>query len=373
MLAVGAGGCAYQLLAALLVRRWLAGGGPPAPPGPLPAVTLLKPLHGAEPRLAANLATFLAQDYFGKVQMVCGVQDANDAALDAVAALRAAHPGTDIAVILDPTRHGANAKVSNLTNLLRAAAHDIIVLSDSDMAVTPDYLLRIVSELSAPGVGAVTCLYHGRGDAGGWSVLAAMAIGHGFLPSGIVGVATGMAAPCMGSTIALTRATLDRIGGFAAFKDVLADDYAIGAAVRSLGLTVAIPRFTIAHACADTGFAALAAHELRWNTTIRRLAPAGYAVSGWLNPVPVALLACLVLGFAPPALAVLAAALASRFAVALTVNAATKAPPGPLCWLPGRDILSFGLFIASFLVQSVDWQGSRLRVRRDGTIDGNIE
>ena len=311
------------------------------------------------------------QDYRGAVQFVAGVQAADDAAIAAVDALRRAHPDADIALVVDATRHGGNAKVSNLVNMMAAAKHDVLVLSDADMAVPRDWLARVVAALRAPGVGAVTCLYHGRGDAGIWSVLAAMAISHGFFPAGAVGVAVRMADPCMGSTIALTRETLARIGGFAAFADVLADDYAIGLALRRLGLAVAVPRFTIAHACADASFAALVRHELRWNTTIRRLAPWGYAISGWLNPVPVALLACIALQFGSLALVTLAAALGSRLAVALTVDAATKAPPGPLWWLPARDILSFGLFLGSFLVQSVDWQGSRLRVRRDGTIDGN--
>ncbi len=370
MLAVAGAGTAYQLLAAVLTWRWFAGGASPAVPAPLPALTLLKPLHGAEPRLAANLATFLTQDYRGVVQMVCGVKAADDAALDAVAAVRAAYPDADIAIVVDAARHGANAKVSNLVNMLPAAAHDILVLSDSDMAVPPAYLRRVAAELAQPGVGAVTCLYHGRGDAGLWSKLAAMAIGHGFMPAGVVGIATGMATPCMGSTIALTRDTLDRIGGFAAFKDVLADDYAIGQAIRGLGLRIAIPQFTIAHACADASLAALVAHELRWNTTIRRLAPSGYAISGWLNPIPLALLG---LACAPTASALwsLAAALAARIGVVLTVDRITHAPPGLPWLLPVRDTLSFGLFLASFLVQSVDWQGSRLRVRRDGTIDGN--
>ena len=414
LVVVAGAGSAYQLLSAVLVgsRRAQVSSLSDAP-----AVTILKPLHGAEPRLVENLATFVTQSYAGAVQIVCGVADAGDAAIDAVAALRRAYPEADIALVVDAARHGGNAKVSNLVNMMGAAKHDVLVLSDSDMAVGPGYLARIVAALSgsveeiapvedchpgerrdpspefrrwvpafagmtgkgersdvgldpSPPPGAVTLLYHGRGDAGPWSTLAAMAISHGFLPSVLVGMRLGLATPCMGSTIALTRDTLDRIGGFAAFGDDLADDYAIGAAVRGLGLSVAVPSFTIAHACADSSFAALARHELRWNATIRRLSPAGFAVGGWLNPVPVALLACLAGGFAPPTLAVMAAALLSRIAVALRVDRFTGVPPGPLLWMPARDILSFGLFLASFLVQSVDWRGATLNVARSGRIIG---
>ncbi|QXQ05530.1 glycosyltransferase [Sphingosinicellaceae bacterium] len=413
LVAVAGAGTAYQLLSAVLTGRSASAD---AALGDTPAVTILKPLHGAEPRLVENLASFVTQNYRGAVQIVCGVADAGDPAVAAVAALRELYPKADIALVVDPARHGGNAKVSNLVNMMGAAKHDVLVLSDSDMAVEADYLARIVGALGepapappatatchpgerrdpaspsavndrelGPGVrgddkpensfpeptpGAVTVLYHGRGDAGPWSTLAAMAISHGFLPSVLVGMRLGLATPCMGSTIALSRATLDRIGGFAAFADDLADDYAIGAAVRSLGSSVAVPAFTIGHACADSSFTALARHELRWNATIRRLSPAGFAVGGWLNPVPVALLACLVGGFAPPTLAVMAAALLSRVAVAVRVDRFTGVPPGPLWMMPARDILSFGLFLASFLVQSVDWRGATLNVARNGRIIG---
>ena len=366
LVAVAGAGTVYQVLCAVLA----GGKRSEAAPGEQPAVTILKPLYGAEPQLVENLASFVAQDYSGAVQIVCGVADAGDSAVDAVAALRQSYPEAEIALVVDAARHGGNAKVSNLVNMMGAAKHDVLVLSDSDMSVGPNYLARVVGALSEPGVGAVTLLYHGRDDSGPWSTLAAMAISHGFLPSVLVGMRLGLATPCMGSTIALTRGTLDRIGGFAAFGDDLADDYAIGAAVRRLGLGVAVPSFTIAHACADASFGALVRHELRWNATIRRLSPAGFAVGGWLNPVPVALLACLAGGFAPPTLAIMAAALASRIAVAVRVDGFTGVPPGPLWAMPLRDILSFGVFLASFLVQSVDWRGATLQIAHNGRIIG---
>ncbi len=249
--------------------------------------------------------------------------------------------------------------------MMSAARHDVLVVSDSDIAVGPDYLARVVAALALPGVGAVTCLYHGRGDAGGWSRLAAQGISYGFLPSVVVGLRLGLAEPCMGSTIALTRATLDNIGGFAAFADILADDHAIGVAVRVPGLHVAVPAFTVAHGCVEPSLRALVRHETRWNVTIRRLDGWGYLGHGLANPLPFALLATLL---HPAAWTLLPAALLARFAVAAAVDHATHSRPGPWWWLPARDILTFGLFIAGFLVQSVDWRGSRLRVARDGSI-----
>ncbi len=362
--ALAVAGIAYQCASALAMARTL---GTPAATAldPAPAVTLLKPLHGLEPQLAANLGGFVAQDYAGPQQIVFGVSDADDDALATVAALRAASPTADMTMIVDAERHGSNAKVSNLVNMMAAATHDVLVVSDSDIAIGPDYLTRVVAALALPGVGAVTCLYHGRGDAGGWSRLAAQGISYGFLPSVVVGLRLGLAEPCMGSTIALTRETLDAIGGFAAFADILADDHAIGVAVRVPGLHVAVPAFTVAHGCVEPSLSALIAHETRWNVTIRRLDPWGYLGHGLVNPLPFALAAT---ALHPTAWPLIVATLIARTTVAAAVDRATRACPGPWWWLPARDILTFGLFIAGFLVQSVNWRGSRLKVARDGSI-----
>ena len=367
--ALAVAGIGYQLVAAFAVWRTLSPGPTPVWIGSAPPVTLLKPLHGAEPRLAANLGGFAAQDYGGRCQIVCGVSDGNDAAIVTVDGLRAAAPNADLTLVVDAERHGSNAKVSNLVNMMAAATHDILVVSDSDIAVDRDYLARVVGALGLPGIGAVTCLYHGRGDAGAWSKLAAQGISYGFLPSVVIGLRLGLAEPCMGSTIALRRETLAAIGGFEAFADILADDHAIGVAVRVPGLHVAVPPFTVAHGCVDASLAALMRHELRWNATIRRLDPWGYLGHGMVNPLPFAIAAAAVHLVAWP---LIPAALVARIAVAAVVDRATASRAAPWWWLPTRDFLTFGLFIAGFLVQSVDWRGSRLKVARDGSISAKV-
>jgi ceramide glucosyltransferase len=242
-------GCAYQLLAVHLLRRLLAPP-PPRESQPWPGVTVLKPLHGAEPGLEAALASLLAQDYPGPVQVVFGVQDPTDPAQAIVGALRRAHPAADVALAVDATEHGANRKVSNLINMARQARHDVLITADSDIVVGPGYLRGVVAALEDPQVGVVTCPYRGLPGRGLWSWLAAMGLSYQFLPSVAVGVGLKMATPCMGSTVALRRETLARIGGFAAFTDQLADDYAIGAAVRSIGLRSVVAPVLVGHLCA---------------------------------------------------------------------------------------------------------------------------
>jgi ceramide glucosyltransferase len=339
----------------------------PSPEGEgLPGVTLLKPLHGAEPRLAENLATFLEQDQAAPVQMVCGIASPDDTAARAVAELKARLPAAEIVLVTDPTRHGANAKVGNLVNMMRAARHDVIVLSDSDMSVGPGYLATVLAALAEPGVGAVTCFYRGRGDAGFWSRVSAGIISHVALPDMVLGYVTGLARPCMGSTIALRRETLEAIGGFERFADVLADDHAIGAAVAERGLEVVIPPLILTHSCTETSFAALWRQKLRWAATIRSLQPWGYAGSVITRPLPLALLAALFAPYAGLSLALLA--LFVRAAVARRVNRIAGAPSSPLWLLPAIDTVEFLVFAASFFTRKIDWRGSRLKMARAGRV-----
>lgn len=349
-------------------RAWRLGSRAPAVTASDRPVTLLKPLHGAEPALLANLTTFVTQTHTGPLQIVCGVQNPADPAIATVEALRAAHPDVDIALVVDPTRHGTNGKVSNLTNMVAHARYPLLILSDSDMAVAPDYIARIVAALDMPGVAAVTCLYRGRGDAGPWSRLAAMGISQHFLPEVLLGTVLGLASPCMGSTIALRRETLDAIGGMAAFANLLADDYAMGAAIRAQGGQIALPDMLLTHGCVETSLAALARRELRANRTIARLDPAGFAGSAILHPLPFALAGGLLAGSVPLAVTAIAAALGIRLALALLVDRAAGERTAPLWWIPALDLLSFVLFLATFFGRSVDWRGASFTVDAKGLL-----
>lgn len=359
LLALSAAGIAYTLAAALLVGWRLRAR--VAPNGPAAPVTFFKPLCGSDPELAENLESFLLQDYGAPVQMVLGVQDSADPALTAARAVQAEH-AAEVDLVLDARGHGANRKVSNLINMAGRARHDLLVISDADIRVRPDYLARIAAALEAPGVGAATCYYFGQGREGFWSRLTAMGVSYGFMPNVVLGVALGMAQPCMGSTIALKRSVLERIGGFEAFKDVLADDYEIGRAVRGLGLKVVLPPMAVAHGCAERSFAAVIAQELRWAVTIRSLQPAGHLGSVVTHPVPLATLGALLLGAPDYALGLLATAVLARIGLMVAVDRAVGASSGPAPLLPVRDFVSFGVFICSLFVRSVDWRGARFRV-----------
>ena len=294
-------------------------------------VTVLKPLHGDEPLLEEALATACQQDY-PVYQIVFGVQDAADQALPVVRRLQARFLASDIAVVVDPTGHGPNRKVGNLINMLPAAKHDILVISDSDVHAAPDWLRRLVAALGVSGVGLVTTIYtglpargplppfppprKGRGSAtfpgllllplplrrgkgeGAVGALGAIQINHYFLPGALLARAMGRQ-DCLGATMMLHRQTLARIGGFAALVNHLADDNVLGRLVQRLGLTVGLADTVPATTVGEATFRALWRHELRWARTIRALVPAQFAASALQYPLVWALLAALVTGFPP--------------------------------------------------------------------------
>lgn len=368
-IALAATGTAYQVFSAYTLRRFFAN--PPSLPRRADPVTLLKPLYGDEPHLFENLASFLTIDHRGPVQMVCGIQRPDDPAIGVVEALRAAHPTAQIDIVIDPAVHGASGKVSNLINMIPLARHETLVLSDSDIAVSPDYLMRVLDALDSPGVGAVSCLYRGRGDAGFWSRFGAAGLSYQFITGVVIAVAHRLADPCMGSTIALRRETLERIGGFRCFADTLADDHAIGQAVLSLGLTLSVPPMWVTHGCAETSLAALWRHELRWHATVRDIGFWQYVGMIVSLPLP---LACLASLYAPAiGLALVAASLIARFVVVRTVDAAVGERVAPLWLVPARDFMSFAVYTASFFVRSVDWRGATLKMKDDGQISADTE
>jgi ceramide glucosyltransferase len=361
-------GVAYTAMSGLFVRRFFRPGRiDPAPLIP-EAATILKPLHGDEPGLHAALQSVFDQDYSAPVQRVFGTADPNDPARIVAQALIEKHPGSQASLCVESRQHGRNAKVSNLINMMSLARNPLIVLSDSDIMVSADYLRRVHKALAGPGVGVVTCPYFGEWRSGFWSEVAAMGISYQFLSNLIAGVSLGLAKPCLGSTIALRLETLQRIGGFEAFRDVLADDYAIGAAVRNLGLTSLVAPVLVSHGCAERTLGEVFSHELRWARTIRGVDPAGHAGSLVTHPWPLALLAVLCIGFSAPVLILLAASFLVRVWLMRTVDGVIGRALGPWWLLPMRDMLSFAVFVGSFFGRSVEWRGVRFHVTDGGDL-----
>ena len=357
-------GLLQAVLGAIAVWRFGRTRGLKAKAPPLPPVSVMKPLHGHEPGLEAALRSFCRQRY-PVFQVVFGVQDAADPAIAVVRRILAASPTLDATLVIDPTPHGINPKVASLVNMLPQARHDILVVADSDMRVGEDYLARVVEALQADKVGLATTLYAGLPVVSGLVARLGVArITHGFLPSVLLARGLGRE-DCLGATMALRRDTLDRVGGFAGLAGYLADDAALGRKVKALGLRVALARTVPRTGVAERRLKALIAHELRWDRTMRSIAPLGFALSAIQHPIAWALLT---LALAPTAIwawLLFASAWIVRALVAISINRMLGGREiNPWWLLPARDVLSLGLLVASFLGDRVDWQGQTLRTDR---------
>jgi ceramide glucosyltransferase len=360
-------GCLYLLLAAIAVLRFGRDG--TLRPNPAEAVTILKPLHGAEPGLWHRLWSFSNQAYAAPVQIVCGVRNATDAAAGSVDMLATHVP--DVALVVDARQRGTNPKVSNLANMLHRASHDVLVMADSDIEVGRDFLNRMVAELQRPGVGAVSCLYHGVASNGFWARQSALAINAHFLPNVVLAIQLGLAEPCFGAAIAIRRGMLRRIGGFEAFADSLADDYEIGAAVRATGAEIAIPPFSIGHACFERSLRALFAHDLRAARTIKSIDPIGYCGALLTHPFPLALIA-LAAGDGK-ALWLAGLALGCRGVLCLSVEHAFTLSRQSYLHIPLRDVLSFAVYVWGLFGTAVNWRGAGYHVTWEGRLTADRE
>ena len=340
-----------------------------APPGVAPKsgppVSVLKPLHGAEPGLFDNLRSFADQDY-PVFQLLLGVRDRADSALPVANALIRQRPLCDIEPVVDPRAAGSNLKVANLENMMPVARHDVILLADSDMRVTRDYLAVVTAPLADPGTGVVTCLYKGVPTGGLWSQLAALHINFGFLPGALAGDALDVGGGCFGATIALRRDVLNRIGGFARLRNELADDHRLGSAVRGLGLASVLSPYIVENRVSEPSFASLWRHELRWARTSRSMAPAGFAGSVITHSVMVTALATLVWGSGAVAAGCILTALLLRWLSTTVIARALDLPRTGLWLLPLRDALSFAVFLGSFCGRSVFWRDQLFRVQPSG-------
>lgn len=330
--------------------------------GSPPPVTVLKPLYGSEPLLEEALESFCTQDY-PQMQILFGVRDADDPAIAVVRRLQERHPSLDMELVVDPALHGLNRKISNLMNILPKARHDILVISDSDIHVRPDYLQHIVSALHQPNTGLVTTLYAGLPASGSLvQMLAACQINHNFLPGVMLSRYLGRQ-DCLGATMALRRQTLDDIGGLEALLPHVADDALLGRLVRQAGMNIAIAECMTWTTIAESSFGELLRHELRWGRTVCTLAPAGYAASSIQLPLFWATLVVLFQPHAAWSLPFFWGIWAMRGVTSLLIDRAvgTRAL-WPLLLLPLRDWLSAAIMVGSASGTEVHWRGQTMHI-----------
>ncbi len=352
-------GAIYNLLAvagALRFRRAAA------PPKFRPPVSILKPVRGRDPGFYEAIRTHAAQDY-PEFEILFGIADPADPAMPEIVRLLRSFPSVPIRVI--PTRNDApNGKVGSLEILAREAKYDVLLVNDGDITVAKDYLKRVIGMLEDPGVGLVTGLYRARS---GSVAAAAEALGivTEFIPSVLVARLLSTSGFALGATMAFRRADLEAIGGFAAIRDYLADDYQLGARIDALGKRVAMCTSVVETNLGEGSWSDVWKHQLRWSRTIRVSRPAGYF--GYL--VTQATFWCALAAAAGQWKVALAGEAVRLLAAAAAMWAAGGGGWYRLVLVPVRDLFGFAVWCGGMGGDTVEWRGLRFRLRPDGRIE----
>ncbi len=337
---------------------------------PLPPISILKPLKGADPEIYESFRSHCLQDY-PEYEIIFGVSDPNDPAIQSVKALQREFPDRRIQLLVSPKILGANVKVSNLAQMLPEARYDYLIVDDSDIRVEPDYLRRVTAPLADPRVGMVTCLYRGVAGPTLGSRLEGLSIGTDFCPSVLAarqlerGIRFGL-----GSTLAFRRLDLEKIGGFTSFVDYLADDYELGKRIAGLGLSVKLSDVVVETYLPPYRLREFFAHQLRWARGVRDARAGGYLGLVFTFGLLWSLLALAASRGALWAWSALAVTMFLRFAVALVVgqNVLRDRQILNYSWLiPLRDLVAAAIWFASLGGHTVTWRGDRFHLK-DGKL-----
>jgi ceramide glucosyltransferase len=332
----------------------------------LPPVSILKPLKGVDPEVWDSFCSHCEQDY-PDFQIIFGVSDPNDASIEVVRRLQARYPNRQIELIECQQILGANVKVSNLVQMLPAARHQILLISDSDIRVPKDYLRRVVAPLRDSSVGLVTCLYRGIANRSLGSHLEALGIGMDFVPGVLSAriVESGIHF-ALGSTMAFRRTDLDVIGGFEALLDYLADDYELGRRISATGKRVELSDVPVETFLPAYSFREFVDHQLRWARTIRDARPWGYLGTVVTFGLPWSIALLFAARGAPWAWALAAITLAARIVVGLAASLAVlddRQALRNIVLLPMRDLTAPLVWAASLAGHQVHWRGDEFTLR----------
>jgi len=359
--------CLYCAVCLIATAKYLQDRKRSPAPSIRPSISLLKPLKGTDPEMYQSLRSHCVQQY-DDYEIVFGVNTPDDPALASVRALQHEFPACKIRVVVCDRVIGSNRKVSNLAQMTEVAAYDFLVINDGDIRVAPQYLSTIASELESPEVGLVTCLYAAVPGNGAWSKVESLGISTDFVPGILVAKLTeGRLKFALGSTMALRKSALERIGGFAAIADYLADDYQLGARIASSGLKVELSRMAVQTFLPNYYSSNFVSHQLRWARTIRSSRPAGYAGLPLTFTFFWALLTLAIVGPKPWAAALFLIACVLRGVVATTTAMLVLRDRtfAHSAWLlPFRDLLAPIIWLGGLVGNKIEWRGERFELRK---------
>ncbi|MBZ5649188.1 MAG: glycosyltransferase [Acidobacteriia bacterium] len=343
------------------------------PRSSLPAVTILKPVHGMEAQLEQNLESFFQQDY-PAFEIVLGARDANDAGLQLGDKIRQRYPQVRSRIVVSGPPTWPNAKVFSLSKMIPGSSNDYFVISDSDVRVSPDFLRNVIPTLLNPKIGLVTCPYRGVTAGDLWSTLEALGMSVE-MPSGVM-VADMLEGIrfALGPAVAFRRDALEKIGGIAATADYYSDDFVLGNLIWVAGYKVAFSHHIIQHVLTPRSLKRTLGDQLRWMKSTRFSRPLGHIGTGLTYAMPfgvLGLIAATATGHAPLGVGLLAAASANRILQSIAVGWGIIGDRRALylSWLyPVRDLLGFFTWLASFGGRTFFWRGETYRFSNGGKI-----
>jgi ceramide glucosyltransferase len=356
----------------------------------LPAISLFKPLHGDEVALEANLRTFFEQDYLehvaraggatvedgvSRVEVLFCARNAADEGLEIARRVAAEYPAITARFVTSGEPWAANAKVCSLAEMAKAATHDLWVISDSDVRVTPDYLRRVVLPFEDERVGCATCLYRGVVLKGGlWSQLEAVGMTIE-MSSGIC--ADSLVEPvrfALGPTMVTRRACVDEVGGFESMADYCADDFVLGNWIARNGYKVVLSGHAIDHMVLQADFVDSMKHQVRWMKSTRFSRPMGHFGTGLTFGVPFGVMAwagALLLGMPVLGWCVLLGSVLGRSVQAWVVGTYVvreRRVWAAMVLFPVRDLIGPLIWALSYASNRIQWRGEVYELMDGGTM-----
>jgi ceramide glucosyltransferase len=367
-----AGSLVYCILAIVAARNYLRV--PPLRRANRQPISILKPLYGSDDGLEENLHSFFLQDY-PNFEILMSVRAETDPEAFTAKRVMRQFPKVPARLVVTGDSPRPNGKVYSLQQMLLHAQHQILVMADSDIRVTPDMLRILAAEMHDPAITLATCPYRAMPGDSWWSRMEAVGMNTEFLSGVLVARLLDGMNFALGCTLAIRREALDGIGGLAALQDYLAEDFMMGKLVAQNGGHVILSSYVIQHWIGSQGFRANLRHRLRWARSTRRSRPLGYFGQLFTNPLPLALL---FLAVDPKSWPLAALAISLRAATAWIMASFVLASPLTVRqWflVPLQDAASFFVWILGFFGNRIEWRGRRHAVLPNGMFEtppGNL-
>lgn len=363
------GSLIYCILIVIATRRFLSATLPA--PGNTPPISILKPLCGHDDGLEENLRSFFVQDY-PEYEVLFGVHRWDDPAVAVAEKIIGEFSGRIRArLIITGESPIPNAKAFSLNRMVREARHDVLVMSDSDVRVTPSLLSHLAQEFQDDRIGLISCPYRAVPGKSLWSRLEAIGMNTELLGGVMVARMIEGMRFALGCTVAVRRSVLEDMGGFGYLQEFLAEDFVIGQRAAELGHGVLFSSYVIEHRIGSQNMMHNLGHRMRWARSTRRSRPAGYWGQIFTYPLPLALLLCVSYPNAWPVL-FLTFILRGGAALATARNIVHDPVTQKQWWLlPVQDLIGFFVWISGFVGDKIVWRDRKCTVLRDGRLHVN--